>query len=230
MIRYLKHIVRIIIVFALIMCWGISLGYANNIGSKNKTLNFYFENENYNVDLIKDIKKSQPELSVVGWIEETLQTAENPDLGKIASDLDILTIKGSSNLLVKGSNLFVDDLDGCLIDSNTSSNSQKKKMAHVYNKTAGMLAIIDKASADIINFGDNYLRLNDADFYMRAKEILKKYNDLRQTAKMDYDTTPIRSRSRAKIHSNMMTISRKYENIQRESLKLRNMLDSFKIK
>ena len=54
MIRYLKHIVRIIIVFALIMCWGISLGYANNIGSKNKTLNFYFENENYNVDLIKD--------------------------------------------------------------------------------------------------------------------------------------------------------------------------------
>ncbi len=70
MIRYLKHIVRIIIVFALIMCWGISLGYANNIGSKNKTLNFYFENENYNVDLIKDIKKSQPELSVVGWIEE----------------------------------------------------------------------------------------------------------------------------------------------------------------
>ena len=120
MIRYLKHIVRIIIVFALIMCWGISLGYANNIGSKNKTLNFYFENENYNVDLIKDIKKSQPELSVVGWIEETLQTAENPDLGKIASDLDILTIKGSSNLLVKGSNLFADDLEGCLIDNDTS--------------------------------------------------------------------------------------------------------------
>lgn len=41
-------------------------------------------------------------------------------MGKIASDLDILTIKGSSNLLVKGSNLFVDDLDGCLIDSDTS--------------------------------------------------------------------------------------------------------------
>ena len=124
MIRYLKHIVRIIIVFALIMCWGISLGYANNIGSKNKTLNFYFENENYNVDLIKDIKKSQPELSVVGWIEETLQTAENPDLGKIASDLDILTIKGSSNLLVKGSNLFVDDLDGCCVGKDIIYNDR----------------------------------------------------------------------------------------------------------
>ena len=120
MIRYLKHIVRIIIVFALIMCWGISLGYANNIGSKNKTLNFYFENENYNTELIKTIKEAEPELAVVGWAEESLQSANNLDLGKIASDLDVLIIKGSSNLLVKGSNLFADDLEGCLIDNDTS--------------------------------------------------------------------------------------------------------------
>ena len=104
MIRYLKHIVRIILMFALIMCWGISLGYANNIGSENKTLNFYFENENYNTELIKTIKEADPELAVVGWAEESLQSANNPDLGKIASDLDVLIIKGSSNLLVKGSN------------------------------------------------------------------------------------------------------------------------------
>ena len=43
------------------MCWGISLGYANNIGSENKTLNFYFENENYNTELIKTIKEANPE-------------------------------------------------------------------------------------------------------------------------------------------------------------------------
>ena len=120
MIRYLKHIIRIIIVFALIMCWGISLGYANNIGSENKTLNFYFENENYNTELIKTIKEAEPELAVVGWAEESLQSANNLDLGKIASDLDVLIIKGSSNLLVKGSNLFADDLEGCLIDNDTS--------------------------------------------------------------------------------------------------------------
>ena len=120
MIRYLKHIVRIILIFALIMCWGISLGYANNIGSENKTLNFYFENENYNTELIKTIKEAEPELAVVGWAEESLQSANNLDLGKIASDLDVLIIKGSSNLLVKGSNLFADDLEGCLIDNDTS--------------------------------------------------------------------------------------------------------------
>ena len=120
MIRYLKHIVRIILIFALIMCWGISLGYAIKIGSENKTLNFYFENENYNTELIKTIKEADPELAVVGWAEESLQSANNPDLGKIASDLDVLIIKGSSNLLVKGSNLFADDLEGCLIDNDTS--------------------------------------------------------------------------------------------------------------
>lgn len=120
MIRYLKHIVRIILIFALIMCWGISLGFANNIGSENKTLNFYFENENYDTEIIKAIKEADPELAVVGWAEEALQSANNPDLGKTASDLDVLIIKGASDLLVKGSNLFADDLEGCLIDSDTS--------------------------------------------------------------------------------------------------------------
>ena len=115
-----KHIIKIILIFTLIMCWGISLGHANNIASENKTLNFYFENENYNTEIIKSIKEADPELAIVGWAEEALQSANNPDLGKTASDLDVLTIKGSSNLLVKGSNLFTDDLDGCLIDSDTS--------------------------------------------------------------------------------------------------------------
>lgn len=115
-----KHIIKIILIFTLIMCWGISLGHANNIASENKTLNFYFENENYNTEIIKSIKEADPELAIVGWAEEALQSANNPDLGKTASDLDVLTIKGSSNLLVKGSNLFTDDLEGCLIDSDTS--------------------------------------------------------------------------------------------------------------
>lgn len=62
MIRYLKYIVRIALIFSLIMCLGISLGYANNIASENKTLNFYFENENYNTELIKYISHIFPPL------------------------------------------------------------------------------------------------------------------------------------------------------------------------
>ena len=120
MIRPLKHIIRIILIFALIMCWGISLGYANNIESKDKIINFYFENDNYTVGLLESIGESKKELSFVGWREEALQSVTNPDLNRTANDLDILLINGSSNLLVKGSMLFKDDKEGCLIDEETS--------------------------------------------------------------------------------------------------------------
>lgn len=120
MIRSLKHIIRIILIFALIMCWGISLGYANNIESKDKIINFYFENDNYTVGLLESIGESKKELSFVGWREESLQSVTNPDLNRTANDLDILLINGSSNLLVKGSMLFKDDKEGCLIDEETS--------------------------------------------------------------------------------------------------------------
>lgn len=120
MIRSLKHIIRIILIFALIMCWGISLGYANNIESKDKIINFYFENDNYTVGLLESIGESKKELSFVGWREESLQSVTNPDLNRTANVLDILLINGSSNLLVKGSMLFKDDKEGCLIDEETS--------------------------------------------------------------------------------------------------------------
>ena len=48
MIRQVKHIIKVILIFALVMCWGITLGYANNIERDNDTINFYFENGNIN--------------------------------------------------------------------------------------------------------------------------------------------------------------------------------------
>lgn len=120
MIRLIKHIIKPAIIFALIMCFGISLGYANNIESKEKLINFYFENNNFNVESVKLIEESKKDLPLVGWKEESLQVATNPDLNRTANELNVLLIKGSSNLLVKGSMLFKDDKEGVLIDSETS--------------------------------------------------------------------------------------------------------------
>ena len=161
MIRYLKHIVRIILMFALIMCWGISLGYANNIESNNKTLNFYFENDKYNLELVNSIKESEKELAVVGWAEESLQSATNLDLGKSASELNVLAIKGSSNLLVKGSNLFADDLEGCLIDNDTSCNCIGREI--VYNDRTLVVRGILKGSKSnmIIQIPDDSMKALD---------------------------------------------------------------------
>ena len=120
MIRLIKHIIKIAVIFALIMCFGISLGYANNIKSKEKLINFYFENNNFNIESIKMIEESKKDLPLVGWREESLQSITNPDLNRTANELSVLLINGSSNLLVKGSMLFKDDKEGCLIDSETS--------------------------------------------------------------------------------------------------------------
>lgn len=120
MIRLIKHIIKLAVIFALIMCFGISLGYANNIESKEKLINFYFENNNFNVESVKLIEESKKDLPLVGWREESLQVATNPDLNRTVNELDVLLIKGSSNLLIKGSMLFKDDKEGCLIDSETS--------------------------------------------------------------------------------------------------------------
>ena len=118
--RQVKHIVKVILIFALIMCWGISLGYENNIERKNKVLNIYFENNNVTVETIKSIEENKKDISVVGWKEESMQSAVNPDLNRTVSDLKILSIKGNSALLFKGAVLFEDDKEGCLIDSDTS--------------------------------------------------------------------------------------------------------------
>ena len=120
MIRLIKHIIKLALIFALIMCWGISLGYANNIESKEKLINFYFENNDFNIESVKLIEESKKDLPLVGWREESLQVATNPDLNRTANELSVLLINGSSNLLVKGSMLFKDDKEGCLIDSETS--------------------------------------------------------------------------------------------------------------
>lgn len=120
MIRQVKHIIKVILIFALVMCWGITLGYTNNIAKENNTVNFYFENGNINASIVKKIEENKGGISVVGWTEKSLQTATNPDLNRNANNLKVLAIKGNSSLLFDGALLFQDDKDGCLIDTETS--------------------------------------------------------------------------------------------------------------
>ena len=120
MIRQVKHIIKVILIFALVMCWGITLGYTNNIEKENNTINFYFENGNIRADTIKNIEENKSDISVVGWTEKSLQSAINIDLNRNANDLKVLAINGDSSLLFDGSLLFQDDKEGCLIDTETS--------------------------------------------------------------------------------------------------------------
>ena len=115
-----KHIIKVILMFSLIMCWGISVGYSNNIKSDNKVVNFYFENDEVTTKKIDELTESRKDLMFAGWMEEGIQTISNPDLNRNVENLKILFIKGSSSLLINSSMLFQDDIDGCLIDEDTA--------------------------------------------------------------------------------------------------------------
>ena len=115
-----KQIIKIIIMFSLIMCWAISLGYSNNIRSDRKVINFYFENDEVTTRKIGELKKLREDLVFAGWVEEEMQTIINPDLNRNVENLKILFIKGRSSLLINSSMLFEDDMEGCLIDEDTA--------------------------------------------------------------------------------------------------------------
>ena len=120
MMKIARKAIKIILMFSLVLCFGIALGYANNINGETKLINFYFENRTVTKDLIKSIEEQDKELLVTGWREETQQSAQNLEFNRSVNDLKVLLINGSSSLLVKGPLLFKDDINGCLIDSETS--------------------------------------------------------------------------------------------------------------
>lgn len=118
--REVKYIVRALLIFSLIICWGVSLGYTNNIKNKNDIINFYFENGNVTSETINNIEESEKDISVVGWTEKSSQSATNPNFNRTVNNLKVLAIKGNSSLIFTGAVLFEDDKEGCLIDTETS--------------------------------------------------------------------------------------------------------------
>lgn len=150
------------------------------------------------------------------------------DNSKNNNEITIKLMKQSSNYQQdRKINLEKKDKTQEILEEPSSTN---KILSKVYNKTTGLYAIIDKVNADIITFGDNYLKLNDTDFYSRSKEIFQKYKNIRQEAKIEPDMIPPLSSRNQKINSNLFKITKKLESVQREKIKLKNMIETYNIK
>lgn len=150
-----KHIIKIMLIFALIMCWSISIGYANAIKTENKVVNFYFEDSNVGVSSVTEISKIREDISVVGWAESQLQTVVNPDLSRSVNNLKILFVKGRTSLLIESSLLFEDDKEGCLIDEDTAyklfgSNHVVGKQISYGNRNLTIRGIHKETNANVI--------------------------------------------------------------------------------
>ena len=80
--RAVRQIIKVLLMFALVMCFGLSIGYVNNIKNEKKVINYYFEETEVNIDRLKSIKESKNDISMVGWAEKSLQSAYNPDFNR----------------------------------------------------------------------------------------------------------------------------------------------------
>ena len=92
---------------------------------------------------------------------------------------------------------------------------------------AGQINMVNKANSNLIEFGDDYLKLNDIDFYKRGKEIMKKYQDFRILAQVK-EKPVLNTEGRYKIMGkNNFIIQKKLDALKRESLKLNEFLKQF---
>ena len=89
--------------------------------------------------------------------------------------------------------------------------------------SAGQINMVNRAYSNLMDFGDDYLKLDDIDFYKRKNEIMKKYQNIRINAEVE--EKPEISDKRYKIlNRNNFIIKKKLDALNRETLKLIDIL------
>jgi hypothetical protein len=84
--------------------------------------------------------------------------------------------------------------------------------------SAGQINMVNRAYSNLMDFGDDYLKLDDIDFYKRKNEIMKKYQNIRINAEVE--EKPEESDKRYKIlNRNNFIIKKKLDALIRETVK-----------
>ena len=80
--------------------------------------------------------------------------------------------------------------------------------------STGQINMVNRANSNLIEFGDDYLKLNDIDFYKRGREIMRKYQIIRINAEVK--EKPVETlETRHKIKNNFL-IKKKLDALKRE--------------
>lgn len=117
-----KYIINIILIFVTIMCFGLSIGYCNELKRPEKVTNFYLDNKDYNLSIIKDyIDNENNILGCTAWkqIDDTVLINEETNREAI---VDVIKIYGNSYNIIEGDKIFLGDVEGCLVDKEAAYN------------------------------------------------------------------------------------------------------------
>ena len=106
------------------------------------------------------------------------------------------------------------------------SSEREKKPAEKIAKTnnSGYISMLNKNICYLMEFGDNYLKFSDENFYPRRKEILKKYETIQQNCEIDVKNEKIVNNPRIKtLDKNHFILIKKFYNLKKETKQIEKM-------
>ncbi len=93
---------------------------------------------------------------------------------------------------------------------------------------SGYISMLNKNIFYLMEFGDNYLKFSDENFYPRRKEIMKKYETIQQNADVDVKTEKIVNNPRIKsLNKNHLILIKKFYNLRQETKEIEKMKNNF---
>ena len=110
------------------------------------------------------------------------------------------------------------------------STEREKKPAEKIAKpnNSGYISMLNKNIFYLMEFGDNYLKFSDENFYPRRKEIMKKYETIQQNADVDVKTEKIVNNPRIKsLNKNHLILIKKFYNLKQETKEIDKMKNDF---
>ena len=123
-------------------------------------------------------------------------------------------------------NLNIDVVDREDIIDNEQLMKKRKEPKIVKITENGIINMINKANADLMKFGDCYLKYNDINFFNNSRTILNEYKKVRIKAKVKNDS-PVFFKSRLPIlKHNQLRILKKYNSILKEYSKVKKFVNN----
>lgn len=120
--KYVKNILKVILVFLLMLSIGLSIGYYYKCSDINNIANIYLENKNLSFTDFKGIlnndEDNEKKVEITGWAQKDDVEINYKGINTSAN-ADLIEFMGDSSLLIRGNKLSENDRNGCIIDKKT---------------------------------------------------------------------------------------------------------------
>lgn len=115
----LKKLTKIVLLFLMVYSFGHAVGYLDVLNSKNRTINIYLDDSKYDISYFKKFSNIEEKDSFFCFRQRDNQIVMNNELQR-KTNTNVIYVYGDLEGFIKTPVLFEDDIDGCLIDEDTS--------------------------------------------------------------------------------------------------------------